>query len=134
MWWPPGCVSLAQMISLDVWILYDDTRMLNRDTVYYETNCLSVLVCRPKLSNVVILAEVNQSYTALNGKQKPRPVLYYNMTLIKARLVCLWLASSHSLFILRHKTVNVVVLQLRPLISASTEIHSFIITMWLREI
>lgn len=103
--------------------------MLNRDTVYYETNCLSVLVCRPKLSNVVILAEVNQSYTALNGKQKPRPVLYYNMTLIKARLVCLWLASSHSLFILRHKTVNVVVLQLRPLISASTEIHSFIITM-----
>lgn len=60
------------------------------------------------MSDAVILAEVYQCCTALNGKQRPRPVLYYNMALIKTRLVCLWLVLSHSQFLLRDKTVYAV--------------------------
>lgn len=57
----------------------------------------------------VILAEVYQCCTALNGKQRPRPVLYYNMDLIKTRLVRLWLVLSHGQVLLRDTTVNAVV-------------------------
>lgn len=78
------------------------------ETSWYCVSCLSVLVWRRlKLSNAVILAELYQRCTALNGKQRPRSVLYYNMALIKARSVCLWLVLSHSQLLLRGTTTNV---------------------------
>lgn len=81
---------------------------------WYYLNCLSVLVWSwLKLANAVILAEVNQCCTALNGKQRPRPVLYYNMALIKTRLVCLRLVLSRGqcsgtrLLTMRYECMNV---------------------------
>lgn len=75
---------------------------------WYFAKCFRLLVWkRLKLGNAVILAEVYQHCTALNGKQRPRPGLYYNMALIKTRLVCLWMVLSHGQFLLRDKTVYV---------------------------
>lgn len=72
-------------------------------------NCLSVLVWKKlQLADVVILAEVYQCCTALNGKQRPRPVLYYSMALIKTRLVCLWLVLTNCQFLLRDTSVYAV--------------------------
>lgn len=65
-------------------------------------NCLSVFV----MARAVILAEVYQCCTALNGKQRARPVLYCIMALIKTRLICLWLVLNHRQVPLRDKTVN----------------------------